>query len=95
MRGDRGNRAESDGYPPLRIARHGGAESGLLVGIFLYGKDDEAVPYALILPCLSETVGGEVRYLPGDVRDVGDGVRQVCHTAFLVYAPPLQSDYGV
>ena len=25
MRGDRGNRAESDGYPPLRIARHGGA----------------------------------------------------------------------
>ena len=68
----------------------GGAESGLLVGIFLYGKDDEAVPYALILPCLSETVGGEGRYLPGDVRDVGDGVRQVCHTAFLVYAPPLQ-----
>ena len=58
-------------------------------------KDDEAVPYALILPCLSETVGGEGRYLPGDVRDVGDGVRQVCHTAFLVYAPPLQSDYGV
>lgn len=49
MRGDRGNRAESDGYPPLRIARHGGAESGLLVGIFLYGKDDEAVPYAFIL----------------------------------------------
>ena len=48
-----------------------------------------------ILPCLSETVGGEGRYLPGDVRDVGDGVRQVCHTAFLVYAPPLQSDYGV
>ena len=34
---------------PLRIARHGGAESGLLVGIFLYGKDDEAVPYAFIL----------------------------------------------
>lgn len=30
---------------------HGGAESGLLVGIFLYGKDDEAVPHALILPC--------------------------------------------
>ena len=49
MRGDRGNRAESDGYSPLRIARHGGAESGLLVGIFLYGKDDEAVPYAFIL----------------------------------------------
>ena len=49
MRGDRGNRTESDGYPPLRIARHGGAESGLLVGIFLYGKDDEAVPHALIL----------------------------------------------
>lgn len=24
-------------------------ESGLLVGIFLYGKDDEAVPYAFIL----------------------------------------------
>ena len=40
-------------------------------------------------------VGGEGRYLPEDVRDVGDGVRQVCHTAFLVYAPPLQSDYGV
>ena len=40
---------ESDGYSPLRIARHGGAESGLLVGIFLYGKDDEAVPYAFIL----------------------------------------------
>ena len=38
-----------EGYPPLRIARHGGAESGLLVGIFLYGKDDEAVPHALIL----------------------------------------------
>ena len=26
-----------------------GTESGLLVGIFLYGKDDEAVPYAFIL----------------------------------------------
>ena len=90
MRGDRGNRAESDGYPPLRIARHGGAESGLLVGIFLYGKDDEAVPYALILRAYPKPLGEKAAYLPGDVRDVGDGVRQVCHTAFLVYAPPLQ-----
>ncbi len=41
MRGDRGNRAESDGYPPLRIARHGGAESGLFHGVHLYGEADD------------------------------------------------------
>jgi len=88
MRGDRGNRAESDGYPPLRIARHGGAESGLFHGVHLYGEADAPVPHALILPCLPEAVGGEGRYLPRDVRDFGDGVMN--HYLLIQNALPLQ-----
>ncbi|MBV4299247.1 hypothetical protein KSZ89_14025 [Parabacteroides distasonis] len=49
-----------------------GAESGLFHGVHLHGEADASVSHALFLPCLPEAVGGEGRYLQGDVRGAGD-----------------------
>lgn len=74
-------------YFPMRTETRG-AESGLFHGVHLHGEADASVSHALFLPCLPEAVGGEGRYLPGDVRGAGDGVMN--HYLLIQNALPLQ-----